>query len=221
MHVVIGGYGRVGRYLAHVLEREGHSIAVIDRNPDAFAEIGDIRGQKIVGEVFDRETLETARIGSADAYVAVTRGDNSNIVSARVARETYDVPSVLARISDPRRAELYREVGIRTASGVEWVSHRLLRMVENPELHSEYQFGDGEVEMIELVATAAMVDLRLADFEVPGELRVVSVVREHTAFIPAPGFTFQPADRIYVTLARNSGEKLSSFFGKGEGGRRS
>ena len=87
MHVVIGGYGRIGRYLAHELEQRGHTVAVIDRDPGAFAEIDSIAGRRLTGEVFDRETLVKAGIERADAYAAVTGGDNSNIVSARVARE--------------------------------------------------------------------------------------------------------------------------------------
>src|SRR5574340_915659 len=103
MHVIIGGFGRVGRYLATMLEARGHSVAVIDRNEAAFAHSGqDIRGSRLTGEVFDRGTLVKAGIERADAYAAVTSGDNSNIVSARIARERFGVPSVVARIYDPR-----------------------------------------------------------------------------------------------------------------------
>ena len=113
MHVVIGGYGRVGRYLASMLEERGHSVAVIDRSEKAFATPGsDIRGRRIAGEVFDRDTLVKAGIERADAYAAVTSGDNSNIVSARIARERFGVPCVVARIYDPRRAVIYKRFGI-------------------------------------------------------------------------------------------------------------
>ena len=117
MHVVIGGYGRVGRYLASMLEERGHSVAVIDRSEKAFAAPGsDIRGRRIAGEVFDRDTLVKAGIERADAYAAVTSGDNSNIVSARIARERFGVPCVVARIYDPRRAVIYKRFGIPTIS---------------------------------------------------------------------------------------------------------
>ena len=101
MHVVIGGYGRVGRYLAHELERQGHTVAVIDRNADVFEEFEGINGLRLTGEVFDRDTLIKAGIERADAFAACTSGDNSNIIAARVARERFNVPLVVARIFDP------------------------------------------------------------------------------------------------------------------------
>lgn len=135
MHVVIGGFGRVGRYLAHMLERDGHTIAVVDRNAAVFEEFGEeVQGRKLTGEVFDRDTLVKAGIERADCYAAVTSGDNSNIVSARVAREHFKVPHVVARIFDPRRAVLYEQLGIPTISSVQWSSSVLLAMILNPEL---------------------------------------------------------------------------------------
>lgn len=135
MHVVIGGYGRVGRFLAHMLERDGHTVAVIDRNAEVFEEYGqEIRGRKLTGAVFDRATLIKAGIEKADCFVAVTSGDNSNIVSARVAREKFNVPHVVARIFDPRRAVIYEKLGIPTISSVQWSSSVLLAMILNPDL---------------------------------------------------------------------------------------
>lgn len=135
MHVVIGGFGRVGRFLAHMLERDGHTVAVIDRNPEVFEEFGEeVKGRKLTGAVFDKATLIKAGIEKADCYAAVTSGDNSNIVSARVAREHFKVPHVVARIFDPRRAVLYERLGIPTISSVQWSSSVLLAMILNPDL---------------------------------------------------------------------------------------
>ena len=133
MHVIIGGYGRVGRYLAHVLESEGHTVAVIDHNDTVFDDFGDeIAGRKLTGEVFDRETLIKAGIERADAFAAVTAGDNSNIVSARIALERFGVERVVARIFDPRRAAIYERLGIPTISSVRWAAGQLIAMILEP-----------------------------------------------------------------------------------------
>ena len=126
MHVVIAGYGRVGRSLAHELESRGHSVAVVDHDPTAFEEFDEIRGRRIAGEAFDRETLEAAGIAKADCFLATTSGDNTNFVSARVARDRYGVATVIARIYEPRRAGIYRGEGITTISSVEWATAQFL-----------------------------------------------------------------------------------------------
>lgn len=213
MHFVIGGYGRVGRFLAHQLEADGHTVAIIDRDWRALQELDDIRGRKFTGEVFDRETLEAAGIAEADCYVAVTSGDNSNVVSARIAKETFEVPNVLARIYDPRRAELYRDLGIWTVASVEWAGARLLRMMTNPGMVSEYQFGGGEVEMIEVVAPASMAGRTLDSLEHLGESRVVALVREHRAFVGQPHVEVAEGDRLYVVVHKGMVDRFKSDLG--------
>lgn len=214
LHVVIGGYGRVGRILARMLEYEGHSVAVIDHNRYAFEEAEqEIMGQQFEGEVFDRQTLEDAGIQRADCYAAVTSGDNSNIVSARIAKLYYNVPNVIARIYDPRRAEIYRGLGVSTIASVTWSSARLLDMIAHPELNSAYQFGNGEVEMMEVSAPTALVGRRVAELDVMGEISVASIVRGHAAMVVTPDTTFEKDDRLYVTVARESVGKLEQLLG--------
>jgi Trk K+ transport system NAD-binding subunit len=132
MHIVIGGYGRLGRLLAHEFEARGHTVAVVDRNPVAFEEFDEIRGRKIAGEVFDRETIELAGIRKAGCFCAATSGDNSNFIAARVAKERYGVGLVIARIYEPRRAVIYRDAGISTISSVDWAMGQFLSMVPDP-----------------------------------------------------------------------------------------
>jgi trk system potassium uptake protein TrkA len=215
LHVVIGGYGRVGRYLAKMLEYEGHTVSVIDQNPLVFdcEEADEILGQKFVGMVFDRDTLEEAGIRDADCFAAVTSGDNSNILAARTAKETYRVPRVLARIYDPRRAEIYRGLGISTIASVSWTSTRLLDMVTHPDLHSEYQYGDADVEMMEVELPAALIGKGVDELVVPGEIAVATIVRQGKGILPAPGTTFQKDDLIYVNVLRDSAEKLERLLG--------
>ena len=133
MHVVIAGYGRVGRSLAHGLESCGHSVSIIDRDPAAFEEFDEIRGSKFAGEAFDRETLRLAGIEKAGCFCATTSGDNTNFVSARVARDRYGVGTVIARIYEPRRAVIYREGGIDTISSVEWSTAQFLDRIKAPD----------------------------------------------------------------------------------------
>ncbi|TLM99154.1 MAG: TrkA family potassium uptake protein [Actinobacteria bacterium] len=216
MHVVIGGYGRVGRYLAKMLEFEGHTVAVIDQDPLVFEEEDDVVGAKLVGPVFDRDLLEEAGIERADVFAAVTSGDNSNIVAARTAKEHYRVPRVLARIYDPRRAEIYRELGIPTIASVSWASTRLLDMISHPELHSVFEYGNAEVEMVEVEVPMQLVGNPITTVEVPGEIAVATVLRGHAALLRDPSIVFERGDVVYLNVLRESTGKLQRLLAEGE-----
>src|SRR6201997_4010501 len=128
VHIVIMGCGRVGSTLAHILEDRENSVSIIDRDPEAFRRLrSSFKGDKITGIGFDRAVLTQAGIERADAFVAVSSGDNSNIISARVARETFNVERVVARIYDPRRAEVYERLGIPTVATGRWTADQMLR----------------------------------------------------------------------------------------------
>jgi trk system potassium uptake protein TrkA len=215
MHVVIGGYGRVGRFLARMLEFEGHTVSVIDQDPLVFecSEDEDILGQKFIGPVFDRDVLEDAGIRDADCFTAVTSGDNSNIVAARTAKEYFRVPRVIARIYDPRRAEIYRGLGISTIASVSWTSTRLLDMITHPDLHSEYQYGNAEVEMMEVELPAWLDGHSAAELDVPGEVALSAVIRAGQALLPASGFALRKGDVLFVNVLRESAEKLERLLG--------
>jgi Trk K+ transport system NAD-binding subunit len=133
MHIVIAGYGRVGRSIASGFESAGHTVAIIDRDVAAFEDPDPVRGRKVTGEAFDRETLESAGIGRAGCFCATTSGDNSNFVSARIAKEHYGVGIVVARIYEPRRAVIYRDIGIDTISSVDWATGEFLARVPASE----------------------------------------------------------------------------------------
>ena len=128
MHIVIMGCGRVGSTLAHILEDRGNTVAVIDRDPEAFRRLRpSFKGDRVTGIGFDRDVLARAGIERADGFAAVSSGDNSNIIAARVARETFGVSQVAARIYDPRRAEVYERLGIPTVATVRWTADQMLR----------------------------------------------------------------------------------------------
>lgn len=214
MHVVIGGYGRVGRYLASMLEERGHSVAVIDRSERAFAGAGsDIRGRRIAGEVFDRDTLVKAGIERADAYAAVTSGDNSNIVSARIARERFNVPCVVARIYDPRRAVIYERFGIPTVSSVNWSSGMLLASILEPDLKTVGAYGAGEVIVISAEAPTTLSGKRVTDLDFPGKFHITAVVRDGVATLPEPRTELIKGDRLKITVTRDALPELKRLLG--------
>lgn len=213
MHVVIGGYGRVGRYLAHELEALGHTIAVIDRSPDVFEEFEGIKGLRLTGEVFDRDTLIKAGINRADAFAAVTSGDNSNIVAARVARERFEVPLVVARIFDPKRAVIYESFGIPTVSAVQWSSSRLLGMILEPKVRGDFAFGGGQVVMVDLEVPEQLDGKRVIDIELPRVLSVVAVERGSESILLSDTDVISAGDQLYMAIDRESAPNLRKLLG--------
>lgn len=205
MHVVIGGYGRVGRYLASMLEARGHSVAVIDRDIHVFEQAGpSFSGRRLTGEVFDRETLLKAGIERADAYAAVTSGDNSNMVSARIAKERFAVSRVVARIYDPRRAAIYEGLGIPTISSVQWESGIFLATIVEPTLRTVSVFGGGEVVTIAAVAGTTLSGKRVGDADYPGKFHITTLVRDGKAQIPEPRLELRRGDRLGITVTREA-----------------
>jgi trk system potassium uptake protein TrkA len=202
-----------------MLESEGHTVGVIDRNPAVFAEYGEeIRGRKLTGEVFDRDTLIKAGIERAGAFAAVTAGDNSNIVAARVARERFSVDTVVARIFDPRRANLYEHFGIPTISSVRWAGRKLLTMILEPDVPTERIFGGGEVIIVQAHASAALAGTTVSAFEDPARFRVTVLVRDGEACMPTPDMIIAEADRLYVTATRQAVSELRESLGLDAGG---
>ncbi len=213
MHVVIMGCGRVGSRLARRLERQGHSVAVIDKDPRAFHLLdADFKGLRVEGIGFDAEVLEKAGIQRADAFLAVSSGDNSNFVSSKVAKDTYRVPKVLARIYDPRRAQIYRRMGIPTVAPVAWATSKISDLMFLKQSFSRHTFGNGEVELIELELPPNLEGMMVRDFEVPGEIRIGAIEREGGAFIPVAGTTFMRGDILSVLVLRSSMNKFKKMF---------
>lgn len=213
MHVVIGGYGRVGQYLARMLEENGHSVAVIDRRDAAFATSGrDVSGRRLRGEVFDRETLIKAGIEKADAYAAVTSGDNSNVVSARIAKERFHVPCVVARIYDPRRAVIYQNLGIPTVSSVMWESAMLLATIIEPDFNTVAIYGGGEVVTVSAVASGRLNGQRVTDVDYPGKFHISAVVRDGVARIPESRLELIKGDLLKITVTREALPELKKLL---------
>lgn len=201
-HFVIMGCGRVGVALAHTLDSAGHSVAVIDQNPEAFRRLSaDFSGSTVTGLGFDKDTLEQAEIDQAYAFAAVSSGDNSNILATRVARETYNVPHVVARIYDPGRAEIYQRLGIPTVATVRWTSDQVLRRMLPLGTSDEYRDPTGSVRLCQVDHHPGWVGRRLAAVERTTGARVAFVTRFGTAELPTPETVLQDGDILHV-LAR-------------------
>jgi trk system potassium uptake protein TrkA len=216
MRVVVVGCGRVGSELAMLLSREGHEVAVIDKNPRALQRLAmDWGGKGVVGYGFDRDALEEAGIAGADALAAVTNGDNSNILTARIARETYQVPNVVARIYDPRRAVIYRRLGIPTVATVTWTVDQVVRRLLPDRTVTEWSAPGGEVVIVERAVPAAWVGYRLDDLELPSQVRIAAVIRAGKALVPKSGLLGQEGDVLYLTVATPSLPELEERLEKG------
>jgi len=213
MHVVIMGCGRVGSRLARRLERQGHSVAVIDKDPRAFHLLDvDFKGIKVEGVGFDSDALQKAGIERADVFVAVSSGDNSNFVSCKIAKDIYRVPRVLARIYDPRRAQIYRRTGIPTVAPVAWATGKISDLIFLKQSYSRDTFGNGEVELIEFELPTNLVGRLVRDFEISGEVHIAAIEREGGAFIPVPGTTLMRNDLLSVLVLRSSINKFKKMF---------
>ena len=201
MHIVVMGCGRVGSGLARTLARAGHSVAVIDRDPAAFRRLGsDFPGQQVTGYGFDRDTLLTARITEAHAFAAVSSGDNSNIIAARVAREQFGVETVVARIYDHRRAEVFERLGIPTIATVPWTTDRFLRAIIPDDVASEWRDPSGTVTLVTLPYHPHWVGRPVTHLERDLHLRIAFVVRYGQGQLPSTDTVIQQGDLLYAAV---------------------
>lgn len=213
MQAIIVGCGRVGVLLAHLLEHDGHHVTIIDKMPTAFRNLGPgFRGRTITGFGFDRDVLREAGIERADAFAAVTSGDNSNFVAASVARDTFQVPIVVARIYDPQREQIYRRLGIRTISSTAWGAHKIKRLMLNSDLHGTQELGNGEVQVMEARVSSAVAGRKVRDLVYGGAVNVFALVREGRAFIPTPNAVLQEGDVLHLCVAVDAVDKIEALI---------
>lgn len=213
MNSVIVGCGRVGVMLAHLLEHEGHQVTIVDKTPTAFRNLGSgFRGRTVTGVGFDRDVLREAGIERADAFAAVTSGDNSNFVAATVARDTFRVPTVVARIYDPQREQIYRRLGIRTISSTAWGAHKLKRLMLNSDLHGTQELGSGEVQVMEARVSSLVAGRAIRDLVYNGEVNVFAVVREGRAAVPAPSMILEEGDVLHMSVASGAVDKVEALI---------
>jgi trk system potassium uptake protein TrkA len=215
MHVIIMGCGRVGAGLAERLDSEGHSVCIIDKNPKARLRLSKrYAGRFVTGVGFSRPVLIDAGIEECDAFIAVTSGDNSNVVGARTARDEFQVPKVVARIYDPRRADIYRDLGITTVASVRWGINEIHHLLFHRNLEPEITFGNGEAMLVRSDVPAYLHARPLREFNVEGEIQVVEVTRAGRSIIPGPEATIESGDLISFVVASTAIDRLNSFLNK-------
>ena len=203
MHVVIMGCGRVGSGLAIDLEAAGHSVSVIDQTREAFRRLGaDFKGNTIAGVGFDRDTLLEAGIERADAFAAVSNGDNSNILAARVARETYGIANVVARIYDPARAEIYQRLGIPTVATVLWTTDQIYRRLAPEGSRSEWQDASGFVSLVEMHLHEDWFGEPASLLEKVAPARLAFITRLGEGMVPTQNTVLQEGDIVHL-IVRN------------------
>jgi trk system potassium uptake protein len=211
VHIVIMGCGRVGSTLAHTLEARGHSVAVIDRDADAFRRLGpDFGGITVTGTGFDGDVLRQAGIERADAFAAVSSGDNSNIISARLARETFGVSRVVARIYDPKRAQVYERLGIPTVATVRWTADRIVRHLV-PEGHVEiFRDPTSTVSIIEVPVHADWIGRPLRALEEAAGTRAAYLMRFGVGTLPTASTIVQEGDQVFMLVTDDMAELVTS-----------
>jgi trk system potassium uptake protein TrkA len=217
MHVIVVGCGRVGSGLAVSLTAEGHSVAIMDRNARAFRRLKDWDGPRIVGSGFDRDDLEKAGAVGADALAAVTSGDNTNIMTVRIARETYLIPNVVARIYDPRRAEIYQRLGIPTVATVTWTIDQVRRRLLPETEAGDWSDPSGRLTLMDRTLPDAWAGRRLVELEDPGRLSLVAVTRSGVPRLDARELVGQEGDVLHVAVLSEARRELDDLLGSEPG----
>jgi trk system potassium uptake protein TrkA len=216
VHIVIMGCGRVGSTLAHILEDRENSVSVIDRDPDAFRRLrSSFKGDKVTGIGFDRAVLTQAGIERADAFAAVSSGDNSNIIAARVARETFSVERVAARIYDPRRAEVYERLGIPTVATVRWTADQMLRKLLPEGGEPLWRDPTGKIVLAEVAFSPGWIGEQVKAMEVSTMTRIAFLDRLGQAFVPEPGTVLQEGDVLHVVAREDDLDRIAGAFARG------
>ena len=195
------GCGRVGSTLAVDLEKSGHTVAVIDQNREAFRRLGsNFNGRTVAGVGFDRDTLLEAGIEKADAFAAVSNGDNSNILAARVARENFGVKNVVARIYDPGRAEIYQRLGIPTVATVLWTTDQIMRRLTPDGTKSEWRDATGTVLLVEVSLHKEWYGESILLIEKNTKARVAFITRLGEALLPDEHTVLQEGDLVHLLV---------------------
>lgn len=216
MHVVVVGCGRVGSELAAALGQGGHTVAIIDKNERAFRRLPpDFSGKAVVGFGFDRDHLDAAGIDDAGAFASVTNGDNSNILCARIARETYGIERVVARIYDPRRALIYQRLGIPTVATVAWTTDQVLRRLMPDTTGHDWVDPTGRIGVVERTIPAAAIGKKLAKLNRPGRFWLTAVGRFGQAQIVTSDLVGQEGDMLVFVSDMDALEELQQHINTG------
>lgn len=202
MRIIVVGCGRVGQGLAAAMSKRGHQVAVIDKEVRAFDRLdGNAAIERIGGIGFDRDVLMKAGIERADGLAAVTDSDETNIVTAQLARQFFRVPKVVARVYDPLQAEIYRRLGVQVVATTSWGVSRIAELLLYSSLDTVMSFGSGEVDIVQMPVPALLVGRTVNDVTIPGEVSVIAITRRGRAFLPTLGTVFESDDQLHFAAA--------------------
>ena len=214
MKVIVMGFGRIGSQVSKLLANQQHDVTIIDHDANAGNRIDPtFKGRVIKGLGFDRKILIQAGIEQAEAFVAASTSDNANIVAARIARNIFHVPRVVARLYDPLRAEIYQRLGLTTVSATNWAAERIYQELTHTDLDVWESFGRGEVSLVHLETPSHLFGRTVNQLNVPGEVMVISIARKEQAFIPIIGTEFQEGDLINLVVLSSAMERLEEMLG--------
>jgi trk system potassium uptake protein TrkA len=220
MHIIVLGCGRIGSRLATTLEAEGHSVAIVDREKESFRRLPErFTGRAVLGNVISQSVLEQADIAEAGAVAAVTSGDNSNIVAARIARETYGIASVVARIKDPKRAAIYQRLGIPTVATVTWTTDQVARRLLPTRSATDWTHPDGKLHLVEREVTTPWIgqDLgSLCERDPAAGIKLVAVTRAGAGSLAAPGMIAEAGDLLHLLVRADAEPVLEQLLTEGD-----
>jgi trk system potassium uptake protein len=213
VHFVIMGCGRVGSTLAYLLEERDFSVAIIDKDPEAFRKLrSGFKGQRVTGIGFDRGVLMQAGIERADAFAAVSSGDNSNIIAARVVRETFGIERVAARIYDSRRAEVYERLGIPSVATVRWTADQVMRKLLPEGSEPLWRHPTGKIVLVEVPFSPVWIGEKVKSVEARAMTRIAFIDRLGQAFVPDASTVLQEGDVIHVIAREDDLDRISAAF---------
>jgi len=210
------GCGRVGSTLARSLEDRNHTVSVIDNNPDAFRRLGpSFNGDKITGYGFDQAVLTKAGIQRADAFAAVSSGDNSNIIAARVARETFGIDQVVARIYDPGRAEVYQRLGITTVATVKWTADQVLRRILPAGAEPDFRDPSGTIRVDQIPVPGVWIGHRTVDLQAQSRSRIAWIDRLGEGMLPTRDTVIQEGDLLHLVIREENAAHAYTVIERG------
>ena len=213
MFVIILGCGRQGARLALLLEQENHNVTIIDKNMQAFKRLELFQGNRLLGNGIDIDILKLAGIERADAFAAVTNGDNTNLMAAQVAQKIFNVPKVVCRVYDPRRAGIYYDLGLQTVCATTVGARMLRNLVTSPTILRTYQLGDGTIMAVEIKVGETAAGKTVSDINSPGEIAVSAIVREGISKVAKPDDIVRTNDQLFVTIAEHRIQRLKDLCG--------
>jgi len=214
MKIMIIGCGRQGAELAKTLSLNDCTVTVVDNDKTAFERLGPpFRGQIIHGYGFDRDVLIEGGIERADGLAALTASDDINIVVARLARQVFKVPRVVARVHDPLKAEIYRRLGVQTVTPVDLGTRRFAELLTFSPLEPVKRLGNGEVGIVETDIPPTLVGRMVNELTIPGEIQVIAISRSGKTSMPTLGTIFLENDLIHLAVAAGAMERLKALLG--------